>query len=393
MMATRNERMALLLSSVSFEGFYGDVMHLTCEEYVRSYRHDFSFLLANTLAAREIDVVIYIPAWACRGLHQLDKGIYVRFLPLAPWFRPWSKFRVLWKTPMGRYMSQYANTRAFEEPLKRALEEDKVTALYIQEYWTARFDRLARVLSVPIIGADQGGTRTRQLTFRKRKAFQLASAIVCQTENECSQVRAFGKEPVLLTNGIDTSFYSPSTEVPRAQTVLIVARLTDRQKRVSDLIRAVLHLPDSWSLQIAGSGPDEASLRALAAEIGVSGRTNFLGFISDKGRLRNMYRECGVYCMPSAYEGLPLAILEAMSCGCSVVVTSIRAFDGLVEDDITGYKVPVGEPAQLAMGITKAWNEHERIGVAARNAVNKRYSLESMADRMQMLIRGARNAK
>jgi glycosyltransferase involved in cell wall biosynthesis len=385
-MERRGECMAILLSTASFEGFFGRVMQLTCEQYVRSYRHDFSFMYARALAALEIDIIIYIPAWNCRGLHQLDDRIYVRFLPLANWYKPWEAFPILGRTPIGRYLSQHANVKAFEGPLTKALVEDKVGVLYIQEYWTARFDHLARTAPVPTIGADQGGRKHRQLTFRKRESFRLASEIICQTENECSQVRSFGRDPLLLPNGIDTHFYCPSEGSLRTQTVLIVARLTDNQKRVSDLICAMRHLPEPWLLQIAGSGPDEDKLRTLAASLGVAARTRFLGFVRDNNQLRNMYCECGVFCLPSSDEGLPLAVLEAMSCGCSVVVTSIRAFDGLVENGNTGYKVPVGKPEQLAVAIRRAWQERERIGIAARQAVVERYSSEAMARRLHSVL-------
>jgi glycosyltransferase involved in cell wall biosynthesis len=96
--------------------------------------------------------------------------------------------------------------------------------------------------------------------------------------------------------------------------------------------------------------------------------------------------------MPSANEGLPLAILEAMSCGCSVVVTDIRGF-GMVENDKTGYKVPVSNPEQLASAIEKAWLEQDRFGIAARQAIEEHYSLDTMADRLLSIIHKAPASK
>jgi glycosyltransferase involved in cell wall biosynthesis len=384
-MAT-HERMAMLLSMSSFERFYGKVMHLTCEQYLSTYRNDFSFVYAHALAALEMDVIIYCPAWTCSGLHRLEEGIYVRFLAIADWYKLWDRYRSLSRTPIGRYISEYANAKAFRSSLMSGLLEDEVSVLYVQEYWTGRFDYLVRTVSRPIIGADHGGRRTRQLAFFKRKSFRLASAITCQTKDEVMQVRCFNKEARLLPNGVDVRFYSPLERGKRTQVVLIVARLADDQKRVSDLIMAMRYLPQPWSLQIAGSGPDEEKLRRLADELGVGQRIDFLGFIGDKTRLRELYRECGVFCMPSAYEGLPLAILEAMSCGCAVVVTSIRAFEGLVEHEQTGYKVPVEDPKQLAIAIERAWDQRERLGVAARKAVERNNSIEAIARSLRSLV-------
>jgi len=380
------ERMAMLLSMHSFEDFYGEVMHLSRDQYLSSYRNDFSFMYAYALAELGVDVIIYLPSWVHRGLHRIEDRIFVRFLPISRWYEPWRRIQLLSKTPYLRYVSALANAKAFAGSLGKALLEDRINVLYVQEYWTARFDYLVKTVSVPVIGSDHGGKRRRQLTFFKKRAFCMASAITCQTQEECSDVRLFGGEPVLLTNGVDTSFYHPSDEVERRKTILIVARLTDRQKRISDLIRALQYVPEPWSLQIAGVGPDEEMLRALTEELGVGERVEFVGFVKDKAVIRDLYQRCGVYCMPSADEGLPLAVLEAMSCECSVVVTRIRAFEKLVQENETGTKVAVGQPKELAAAIAQAWDERERLGGAARRLVEDRYSLKTMAGRLLTLI-------
>jgi glycosyltransferase involved in cell wall biosynthesis len=380
-------RMAMLLSLSSFEEFYGGTLQLTCDEYLTSYRNDFSFMYARALAALGVEVTLYVPSWECKGLHPIEDLIRVRFLPIAPWFKLWERFRILGKTPVGRYAAQYANVKAFESPLLEALAEDRVDALYVQEYWTARFDYLARTIPLRVIGSDHGARRYRQLTLFKKTAFRAAYAVTSQTVDECEQVRDFGKEAVLLSNGVDIDFYTPSSSAVKAQTILTVGRLVDRQKRTSDLIRALPFLPEPWSLQIAGEGQDGAMLRELVGTLGLEKRVVFLGFVTDKAALREMYRTSGVFCLPSAYEGLPLVALEAMSCASAVVVTSIRAFESLVEDEVSGYKAPVGDPKRLAEAIAMAWQERERIGRAARGMVETKYSLRAMAHRLLRLIK------
>ena len=379
--------MALLLSGPSFESFYGDVMHLTCESYLGSYRNDFSFMYAFALAREGITTILYMPAWKCRGLHEIDHGVFVRFLPLASWFALWTRFAILSKTPIGRYVASYANIRAFAQPLWDALLYDKVDVLYVQEYWTARFDYLALRSPVSIIGADHGGKRRRQLALLKTQAFRRALAITCQTEDECASVSAFDCTPILLRNGVDTTFYAPSIGDEREMTLFLVARLTDSQKRISDLIKVMLILPEPWKLQIAGSGPDEHALRLLSKSLGLDHRVSFVGFVSDRVQLRKLYRRCGVFCMPSANEGMPLAALEAMSCECALVVTSIRAFEELVEEGKSGFKVPVGDLQQLAGAICKAWEQRASLGAAARQTIEREYSLSVMAARLAELVR------
>jgi len=383
---------AMLLSLESFEGFYGGVMRLNRETYLRTYRNDFSFMYAYALAEQGVHVVIYLPSFGAGSIHPIDPGISIRFLHIRQWYSLWRRFPFLTKTPYGRYVAQLANTLAFQSSLVAALQADQIDLLYLQEYWTARFDHLVRKLDLPVIAADHGGRQSRQLAFRKSSSFPRAAAITCQTENECDAVRAFGTEPVLLPNGIDTAFFDSADPANRhAETILIVARLNDSQKRVSDLIRSLQHLPPAWRLQIAGTGPDESQLRSLANDLRLEHRVKFLGFVSGKPQLRELYRQCGVYAMPSAVEGIPLAILEAMSCECACVVSDIRAF-AMIEDGINGCKAPVGRPHELATAIQRAYANRHILGNNARQTVEKTFSLRTMTSRLKQEILCAKHS-
>jgi glycosyltransferase involved in cell wall biosynthesis len=64
-----------------------------------------------------------------------------------------------------------------------------------------------------------------------------------------------------------------------------------------------------------------------------------------------------------------LSVLEAMSCGCPVVVTDMRGFDALVAHHANGIKVRVGKPEELARGIREAYRLRRDLGRAARASV------------------------
>ncbi len=389
---------ALLLSCDTFESFFGDVLKFDRDRYLSDYRHDWSWYYARGLAENGIRPTLYLPSVDYAGRHETDEGIPVRFLPCAAWYRPVARVRRAFRaTRWSLYAQERVNAAAFLPALSAALAEDDVDVLYQQDYWNGRFDHLAGRVGVPLVAMDHGGIP--QGTFRafKRRTFRRAAAILCQTRDECGQVARYGAAPLLQPNGCDTAFFhptptatppaSPSASPPaKGRTVLTVARLTDKQKRTSDLIRAMALLDGRWSLDVIGTGPDRAHLERLAADLGVAGRVRFHGF-QGRAEVRDACRACGVYAMPSSNEGICLAMLEAMACGAAVVATRIRAFETLIEDGVSGLLVPVGDPPAVAAAIASAHARRDALGTAAADRIatefDHRHLYRQLADRLR----------
>jgi glycosyltransferase involved in cell wall biosynthesis len=221
----------------------------------------------------------------------------------------------------------------------------------------------------------------------KPKAFKKAVLCYGQTENECRIVERYGGHAVLAPNGCDVSEFFPDPAVPRSKTVLTVTRLTNKQKRTSDLIRAMAELPEEWTLDIVGTGPDKPMLERLVAELNLSLRVTFHGFVG-RDRVRDCFRCCGVYVMPSANEAVALAVLEAMACGAAVVLSKIRAFEQVVTEGVNGRLVPVGDVTGLAAGIIDAWENRESLGQAAAETVRTRYDKRVLYSQLAESLRG-----
>ena len=293
-------------------------------------------------------------------------------------------FRTLNRTPVGRYLGQVANSGAFVKPLRGALHADRIDVLCVQEYWTARFDLLARALSIPIVAVDQGVPDRREIKLLKRGSFARTAAVVVQTRREAAKVEKFGGRPTRIPNSVDAGVFAPDEgeDSPEWLTVLCVGRLHDAQKRLSDVIRAVAQLPPDWRLQIAGSGPDREMLEQLADSLGLGDRITFLGFVSEAHELRALYRGATVLAIPSAYEGLPMVLLEAMSCGAAAVGSEIAAIAEVISDGEDGLLVPVGDPARLAGALRLAATDRTRLGGAARRKILAEYDQRVIAPRL-----------
>jgi glycosyltransferase involved in cell wall biosynthesis len=279
-------------------------------------------------------------------------------------------------------------------PLRTALDEDRIDVVCVQEYWTARFDTLARTLDRPVVAVDQGLPDRREIKLLKRGAFRASAGAVVQTEREAEKVRRYGGDPRRIPNAVDAELFSPdpAREPTKGPEILFVGRLHDAQKRVSDVLKALWLLAEDWRLTVAGSGPDEAALRRLADELGVSDRVSFEGFVGDSVRLRDLYRRADVVAMPSTYEGLPMVLLEAMSCATPVVGSRIPAIAGVVRDGETGILFPVGAPDRLASALADAVADRDRLGDGARRTILADYDQAVVGPRLASFLCSARDA-
>ncbi|MEM1176847.1 MAG: glycosyltransferase family 4 protein [Acidobacteriota bacterium] len=137
-------------------------------------------------------------------------------------------------------------------------------------------------------------------------------------------------------------------------TVLYVGRLRTR-KAVAVLLMAMHLLRESVPgvrLLVVGDGEQIIPLATLRDKLKLPGVVQFLGKV-DREKLALYYREADVYCLPSLYEGFPLAILEAMAAGLPVVATRVSGNPEAVVDGETGYLVPEESAQALAEALER----------------------------------------
>lgn len=381
-------RAAILVSVESFEEFFGAGFALTPESYAQEYRNDWAWDWCAMLLAQGISPALYVASYEADGTRPTGDQTLVRFLRLSPLYTPWRRLPALRRSPPGRYVDQAINAQAILPGLRRAIKEDGVEVLLVQEYWTGRWDRLAYGLQVPLVAVDQGRPPGREIKILKRRTLPRAKSVITQTDAEAKLVQGYGGRAQRIPNGVDTAFFAPGGGQPDPHAVLLAARLSDRQKRITDLLRAIAQLGAPWHLRIAGAGPEHAALSALAAELGIADRVQWLGFV-DRPRLRELYRGCGVFALPSAFEGLPMVLLEAMSCAMACVGSDIPAIAEVIEPGRNGLLTPVGNPDELAETIAVAGAQRERLGAAARQTVLDEYSRQSSGRRLADAIRRA----
>src|SRR5690606_20106659 len=118
-------------------------------------------------------------------------------------------------------------------------------------------------------------------------------------------------------------------------------------KGYSYLIEAMSTIPASERplAVVAGDGPERQRLESQAATAGVQDDVRFLGNRSDIPRL---LAAADIFVLPSLWEGLPLAVLEAMASGLPPVVTRVGGNAEIIEDGKSGLLVPPADTQALA---------------------------------------------
>ncbi len=177
--------------------------------------------------------------------------------------------------------------------------------------------------------------------------------------------------------------------------VLFAGRLAD-QKRVDDLLKALdllQHVQPDLRTLIAGDGPLRLQLEETARLFNLEDRVRFLGHRDDVPRLM---AAATLVVLPSAYEGLPNLVLEAMRFGKPVVATSAPGTTEVVVDGQTGLLVPVANPQLLARAIRDVVRDPDlaqRLGTAGREHVDTKFPVQAMIDSFARLYEELARAK
>jgi glycosyltransferase involved in cell wall biosynthesis len=197
-----------------------------------------------------------------------------------------------------------------------------------------------------------------------------------------------------VPNGVDSTKFAPVSPIvkerlrtelgyPKDRIVVLFLAYLRAAKGVDvflDAIEKARRIDPDLFFVIAGDGPlkDYVRTEIESSNLGVSVR--MLGFVEEE-LLPSVYASTDIYVLPSFLEGMPVSLLQAMSCGLPVIATPVGDVPEIVKDDVNGIIVNVGSSLELSEAIVRLGRDahlRDRMGAASRKTVVG-YDLDSIA--------------
>jgi len=239
-------------------------------------------------------------------------------------------------------------------------------------------------LGVPVmvreINDPAHDARNRIELFICKIAYHRAHRVIFQTEYQKEYYGKWcGHNGVVVGNPVSAPVYRGSHT---CQDILAVGRLVP-QKNYPLLIRAFAEIASDYPekhVYIYGIGSEEASLRSLAASLGLEGRVHLCG--SDS-RIFEKMQTFRYFVMTSNYEGLSNALLEALASGMICVTTDWNGAGEVIQDGINGFMTPLNDPNALACRLREIFSgKYDLEGIRASAVeTGSQYSRDVMIGR------------
>lgn len=187
---------------------------------------------------------------------------------------------------------------------------------------------------------------------------------------------------------------APPREFPAGRVILTVGRwlATERYKGMDTLITALPRLLTRWpevQVVMVGTGDDRAWLEDLAEKNGVNRHVHFLPGLN-YSELAACYAACELFALPSSGEGFGLVYLEAMACGKPVIGGAHGGAPEIIEDGVTGYLVPHGDPIQLATSIEALLSDPahaKEMGARGKRRAENEFRFNVFAKSLKKILR------
>ncbi|MBN9299334.1 MAG: glycosyltransferase [Filimonas sp.] len=292
------------------------------------------------------------------------------------------------------------------------IKKNKIKIVHCHLPWAGIVGRLSsKLTSVKVLYTEHNKwERYHALTYKLNKlTFPWQDIVIpCSKDVETSIRTHYTKrKPEIFTipNGVNTQKFSRAInfeidireqlQLKKITRVIGIISVFRVQKRLFDWLHIAKELhdlhPDTYFI-IVGDGPLNEQLRAKAKAMNMEDYLHFSGLQSE---VRPYLKAMDIFMMTSEFEGLPIALLEAMSLGCIPACTSAGGIPEVIENNYSGLLVDVKEPNLLSRNISQLlddWdNKSEILSASARETVRQKFSLEKMVNQLEAVYQSVKD--
>jgi len=243
-------------------------------------------------------------------------------------------------------------------------------------------DRKNRVAEYPAVRQLIDRSFIAPNAKRLERAILRSGRIAALSQYAKRTLDQIAQEPIVsavLSMPVDAAFWSPRPESRVRGRVGFCGRLGDPRKNVDLLLAAIARASISMTeISAVLIGEVDSGTRARMTQLGLADRVEFVPPVKS-AELRDQMRSLDLFVVPSHQEGLCIAALEAMACGCPVVSTRCGGPEEFIIDGETGILVSF-DPEDMAAAILKVLGDrtlHARLAQGARDRVVRDYSIAS----------------
>lgn len=273
--------------------------------------------------------------------------------------------------------------------VKKILSTQKVDVIHahwlIPQGWIAH--SFAKKFNIPYVvtshGGDLFGLQGHGLTQIKKHVAENATAmtVVSQAMKDyLEQMSIQSKILEVIPMGVELQHrFTPDLNLQRLKNeLLFVGRLVPKKglNFLLDALAILVKERPELRLSIVGFGPEEQALKQQVTQLNLEKNVFFLGARS-QDQLPVLYQQATLFVAPFVradngdQEGLPVALMEAIGCGCPAVVGHVQGIEDLLGEDMTAIAVNPHRPQELVTAILKALDEPE---LAAERAMRIRHN-------------------
>lgn len=229
-----------------------------------------------------------------------------------------------------------------------------------------------------------------------RRLVDRLDGVVANSEYTASVIRrVYGHDPAVVYPGVDTETFAPNNAAPDGDDYVFTVGQLNEFNNFDLLLEAMARayetdasIPD---LVVGGEGPAEQSLRRTAAQLGITSRVQFTGYLTEAELKRNYATASAVAYLP-ANEPFGLVPVEAMASGTPVVALDSGGPTETVVDGETGRLVTDRTPAGVARAIADVVTDSataDRMGRAARDRVVSSFTWDRTTDALHDALFGS----